>query len=135
MFFKKFQSIPANTTAASPNWQKLSVAQGTIKQWIIFFDPEAADLLHIRVEYHGTSIIPFGGEDWIEGFFTDVPFEDDIRLDVAPYVLDILAYNEDDTFPHEYFIHPIIISDKSVKPGAPAFDIKAAWNKLFGGGE
>jgi len=133
MFFKKFQSIPSNTTAASPNWQKLSVAQGTIKQWIIFFDPEAADLLHIRVEYHGTSIIPFGGKDWIEGFFTDVPFEDDIKLDVAPYVLDIFAYNEDDTHPHEYFIHPIIIADKPVRVAEEAFNFREAFSNFFGG--
>lgn len=135
MLFKKYRSVPANTTADNPDWQKLHVTKGAIKQWIIFFDPEAANLLHVRIEYHGSSLIPFGGTDWIEGFFSAAPWEDNIELDGAPYVLDIYAYNEDDTYPHEYYIHPIILREKPVKLGAPAFDVRAAWNRIFGGGE
>lgn len=120
MLYKISRSVPANTTAENPDWQKLSVCQGDIKQWIIFFDPEAANLLHVRVEYHGSSIIPFGGQDWIVGFFTDVPFNDNIKLDATPYVLDIYAYNEDDANPHEYYVHPIILREKPVKPLGPS---------------
>ena len=100
MLYKKFRSVPANTTAAAPDWQKLKVTKGSIKQWVIFFDPEAANLLHVRVEYHGTSIMPWGGKDWLVGFFTDTPLDDNILLDAAPYELDIYAYNEDDSYPH-----------------------------------
>lgn len=134
MLFKTFQSVAANTTKLSPSWKKLKITKGEIVQWVIFFDPEAANLLHVRVEYHGTSIVPFGGKDWIEGFFSDGPITDSILLDTPPYELDIFAYNEDDTFPHEYYIHPVIIADKPMKVGEPGFNVKAAWNKLFGGG-
>jgi len=102
MLFKKFRSVPANTTILNPDWQKLDIAKGTIKQWLIFFDPEAADLLHVRIEYHGTQIMPFSGSEWLVGFFTDAPMEDNIEIGYLPYVLDIFAYNEDDTYPHEY---------------------------------
>jgi hypothetical protein len=112
LLFRTFKSIPANTAATTPDKEKLTVCKGTIKQWIIFFDPEAADMLHVRVEYHGSSIMPFGGKDWILGFFSDNPFNDNVALDSPPYELDIYAYNEDDTFEHEYYIHPIIIRDK-----------------------
>jgi len=118
LLFKGFRSVPANTTANNPDWQKLRVTKGTIKQWVIFFDPEAANLLHVRVEYHGTSIIPFGGKDWIVGFFTDAPFVDNLQLDDAPYELDIFAYNESTTNEHEYYVHPIITRENAVTPAA-----------------
>lgn len=123
MLFKKFQSVPANTTESAPNWQKLQVMKGTIKQWIIFFDPEAADLLHIKVVYHGSQLIPWAGNEWLTGFFTDNPILENIKLDVEPYVLDIYAYNEDDSFPHQYYIHPIITREEP-------FSIKAEIDRL-----
>lgn len=133
MLYKKFRSVPANTTVDNPDWQKLQVTEGAIKQWIIFFDPEAANLLHVRVAYHGSSLIPFGGKDWIEGFFSDVPFHDNIELNVAPYVLDIFAYNEDDTFEHEYYIYPVILRDKPVTVTGPSENIIDRLRTLFGG--
>jgi len=129
MLYKKLQSVPANTTAIAPNIQILPVTKGTIKQWIIFFDPEAANLLHLRVEYHGQSIIPWGGQDWVEGFFSDTPFEDNIELDGAPYELKITAYNEDDTNPHEYYVHPIIIRKEPVKVTE---GVEGLWERLKG---
>lgn len=134
MLYKKFRSVPANTTANNPNWQKLSVTKGTIKQWVIFFDPEAANLLHVRVEYHGTAIMPFGGKDWIEAFFSDAPLTDNVELDAPPYVLDIYAYNEDDANPHEYYVHPIIIREKPVTIPGPSEGLLDRFRSLFGGG-
>lgn len=129
MLYKKFRSVPANTTADNPDWQKLPVTKGTIKQWIIFFDPEAADVLHVRVEYKGSSIMPFGGKDWLVGFFTDTPLDDNIELDTPPYELDIYAYNEDDSYPHEYYIHPIILREKPVVVGE---GIEGVWDRIKG---
>ena len=119
MLFKKFRSVPANTTAGAPDWQKLSVAKGTIEQWVIFADPEAANLLHIRVEYHGTQIMPFSGSEWLVGFFSNTPIKDNIAINDPPYILDIFAYNEDDSYPHEYYIHPIIIPPMPVEITQP----------------
>lgn len=129
MLYKKFWSVPANTTAENPDKQVLKVTKGTIKQWIIFFDPEAANVLHVRVEYHGSPIMPFAGEDWIVGFFTDAPLDDNIELDVPPYELDIYAYNEDDSYPHEYYIHPIILREK---PVVVTEGIEGLWDRLKG---
>jgi len=132
MLFKKFRSVPANTTEAAPDWQKLTVAKGVIKQWIIFTDPEAANLLHIRIDYHGSTLIPFGGKDWIEGFFDNTPFFENIELDVPPYVLDIYAYNEDDANPHEYFVHPVIIKEKPISLAVPSESYLDRLRNIFG---
>lgn len=134
MLPKIVRSVPANTTKDLPDWQKLAVPEGTIVQWIIFFDPEAADLLHVRVEYHGTSIIPWGGKEWIEAFFSSAPIFDNILIDKPKYELDIFAYNEDDTHAHEYFIHPVIIREEPVKIPEVSQEVLKSWKKLFGGG-
>ena len=133
MMFKKFQSIPANTTSSNPNWQKLQVVKGTIVQWVIFSDPEAANLLHMRVFYHGVQLIPFSKDEWLEAFFDNTPITESIKLDAPPYVLDIYAYNEDDSYAHEYYIQPVIIPDK---PITVTEGIEGVWERLrdfFGG--
>lgn len=134
MLFKKFHSVPANTTEAAPDWQKLAVCNGTIIQWVIFFDPEAANMLHVRVEYHGVSIMPWGGKDWMVGFFTDTPLKDSLKIDASPYVLDIYAYNDDDSYPHEYYIHPIITTVKPVTPAEVDEETRLALEELLGEG-
>lgn len=133
MLYKSFRSVAANTTKLAPDWQKLKVTKGTIKQWIIFSDPEAADMLHFKVKYHGTTIMPFEQDDWVEGFLEPIVVSDNIELDASPYVLDIYAYNEDDTFPHEYYIHAVIIRDKPVELPTPQPGILERWKKLLGG--
>jgi len=133
MLYKKFRSVPANTTEDDPDWQKLKVTKGTIKQWVIFFDPEAANVLHVRVEYHGSSIMPWGGKDWLVGFFTDTPLDDNIELDGPPYELDIYAYNEDDSHPHEYYIHPILLREKPVTIEPPSMTIPERFIEFFRG--
>jgi hypothetical protein len=133
MLSKSYRSVPANTTAHAPDWQKLQVTRGVIKQWVIFFDPEAANLLHISIEYHGSRILPFSGDRWLTGFFSSTPFEDNIAIPDPPYVLDIYAYNEDDTFPHEYYIHPIIITEEPVEVTAISEGILAKIKSVIPG--
>lgn len=135
MLFKKFQSIPANTTAAAPNWQKLKILPGTIVEWIIFFDPKAADLLNIRVVYHNMQLVPFSPDTWLNAFFTSQPFKENIEIKLPPYELDIYAYNLDDTFPHQYFIHPIIIQKKPLKIPETDKEISTFWQQFLEGGE
>lgn len=134
MLFKEHQSVPANTTESNPNWQKFRVEKGTIRQWIVFFDPESADLLHVRVFYQGSQILPFSQDKWLTAFFTDSPFEENIELNVPPYVLDIKAYNEDSRHPHEYFVHCVILRDQPVRPGSFTQTFMNRWRQMFGGG-
>lgn len=111
MLYKLSHSVSANTTAKDPDWQKLQVMQGRIKQWVMFPNPEAADQLHIRIVYHGYNIFPWGGDSWFTLAYHHPRIEENINLDIPPYELDVYAYNEDDKYPHEYYIHPIIICE------------------------
>ena len=135
MIFKDHVTIPANTSANTPVWQQFKVMQGTITQWLIFSDPEAADLLHYKASYQGSQLIPFRGDDWLEGFLEPITLTENIELDKPPYVIDLRAYNEDDTFSHEVWFYVNIIKEEPVQPfkvGESAFQ---KFRKLFAGGE
>lgn len=134
MLFKKYVSVPANTPMNTPVWEKFKVMKGTITQWIIFSDPEAADLLHFKVSYQGSQLIPFRGDSWIEGFLKPIIITENIELDKPPYILDIYAYNEDDTFPHEIYIHPNIVTKEPLSPLSSNANAFERFKNMFSGG-
>lgn len=79
--------------------------------------------------------MPWGSGNWIEGFFSDAPLFEDLEIDTPPYELTVEAYNEDDSYPHEYFVHPILLPDKPVKPVESG--VEGLWDRMKGflGGE
>ncbi len=135
MLYKKSYSVPANTATASPNHQRLQISKGRITGWIVFSPEEAADLLRLRVEYHGAQIFPFSGSEWAYGLFIPQLIPDDIAVEESPYFLDIYAINQDDSYAHEYNIHVIIEPEVTMRPSSSA---TAAWfdrfANIFGGG-
>lgn len=116
MLYGHHRSVPANTTQDNPDKQTLAITKGTIMGWVIFFDPEAANLLHVRVEYHGFKILPYGELEAIVGFLKPVTLEESIKIEKEPAELKIIAWNEDDSYQHEYYIHPIVIPPSAVSP-------------------
>ena len=135
MLYKINRDVPANTAIAAPDWQKLQVCKGTIKEWIIFCPEECADLMKFKVRYKGHQLIPFSRDEWIDAFFIPTKIIDNLELDVSPYVLDIYAYNLDTRYNHEYNVYCNVLKDKPVTAAPSGFDFKAAWDKLFRGGQ
>jgi len=129
VLYKKYASIPANTTAAAPNWQKLQVCKGTIKEWIVFCPEECADLMKFKVRYKGHQILPFNRDEWMDALRSPIPIKENLELKVPPYVLDVYAYNLDDSYSHEYNIYADILRTESVTPGD---ETAGLWDKIKG---
>ena len=134
MLYKINRDVPANTAIASPDWQKLQVCKGTIKEWIVFCPDECADLMKFRVFYHGHQILPANADEWMDALRSPSPIMENVKLDVPPYVLDVYAFNLDDSYSHEYNVYSNIIREEPFVPPKSGFDFKSAWSKLFGGG-
>ena len=134
MLFKLSRSVPKNTAASAPDWQKLKLDRGTLVQWLIQMPEEAADLLKFRVEYHHTQILPFTGSTWMYGLFEPTVIQENLLVHDAPYTLDVYAINSDDTHAHEYNIYANIITDKPVAPGGVSASAIERFKSLFGGG-
>jgi len=133
LLYKINRDVPANTAIASPDWQKLQVCKGTIKEWIVYGPSEAADITKFRVEYKGTQIFPFTRDEWMEVFPTPIKFIENLTLDASPYVLDVYAYNTGDRLSHEDNLYVNVLRDKPFVPPASGFDFRSKWNSLFGG--
>jgi len=134
LLFKIRRSVPANTLASNPDFQKLSIAKGTIIEWLVQMPTECADITQLRVEYHNTQILPFSGSTWLYGLFEPTPIRENIKIDDGPYDLDIYAFNLDDSYSHEYNLYCNVEPVKPITPGeimAPGW-----WDQfkgLFGG--
>jgi len=124
MYFSDIYSVPINTTASSPAWRKLEIAKGTIKEFILYGPDEKADQVHVKVEYHKEKILPFGGVEYMYPFDSSQPITAEIEIMDPPYVLDIYAYNEDDSYTHEYIFGVVL---KPVKPVKPGETLEAGW--------
>lgn len=135
MMFKDSYSVPANTTTTAPCWRKLQICKGTITGWMVYMPEEAADLLQVKIEYHGTQLYPFTRGEWAYGLFEPELIPEEIPIDQPPYELDILAVNTDDTNTHEYNVH-VVVSPKTGAEAVPS--TSASWfdklRELFGGG-
>jgi len=129
VLYKKYASIPANTTVAAPNWQKLQVCKGTIKEWIVFCPEECADLMKFKVRYKGNQLLPFSRDEWMDALRSPIPIKENLELKVPPYVLDVYAYNLDDSYSHEYNIYADILRTESVTPGD---ETAGLWDKIKG---
>jgi hypothetical protein len=134
MLFHYNGIVPAGTTLQDPYWQKLTIRQGTIVQWIVFEPEECADLVKFWVEYHGTQILPFNPDEWMYGFFVPTGIPESVEISDAPFTLDFYAINEDDSYYHEYHVYVNVEPAKPVKPGSS--EEESAWerfNAFFGG--
>lgn len=132
MLFKLRRSVPSNTTKTSPDWRKLKITKGTITQWIVFQPIQASNLCQFRVEYHGTHILPVTPHEYLYGFFKATVFEDNIKIDGAPYELDIFAFNDDTKFAHEYNLYVNVFPEKAYTPAELSEEDKAALEALLG---
>jgi hypothetical protein len=105
LLYKIQRSVPAQTTKTAPDKQTLKISKGTIIQWVIYMPEECADLMQFRVYYGGHILLPYNEDFWMHGFFVPTTIPDDVNIDGAPYELDVVAYNDDDSYSHEYNLY------------------------------
>ena len=117
MLFKIHRSVPANTARQTPDFQKLSIAKGTIIEWLVQMPEECADIMQLRVEYHNTQILPFSGSTWLYGMFEPTVIKDTFLVDDGPCALDFYAFNLDDSYGHEYNVFCNVEPAKPITPG------------------
>ena len=91
--------------------------------------------MKFKIAYQGHQIFPVSRDEWMDALQKNAPVLENLELKVSPFVLDIFAYNLDDTYTHEYNIYVNILRDKPFVAPTSNFDTTAAWSNLFGGGD
>lgn len=135
MIYKMRNKVAANTTENTSEETRLKIAHGVIMEWDIGGAPEGADLLHLKIFYGGQQVIPFNREADVWPSLMKRPFTEYFPVIEEPFELVFEAWNTDDSFPHEYWVHvtvlpPIIAGLVTVSRG-----IISKFQKLFGRGE
>lgn len=134
MLYKKSHSVAITTTEAAPDTQILKVSKGVLNLWVVYMTQESANYLKLRVKYHGVQVYPFTQQEAIKAWFKPIGVSDNLLIDTPPYELTVEAWNTAPTNSHEYHVHANIEPAKPVKVAEGGFDLRAAWNRIFGGG-
>jgi len=104
MLFTFSITAPANTPKDSPVTQTLKLRAGVITKIAVQIPAGHAALAHLAIKHGETTIIPWGDDQWLEGDDFDPKWDEDILLPSEPAELTAVAWNEDDTYPHTFYI-------------------------------
>jgi len=115
MLFTFSITAPANTPKTAPATKELRLKEGVITKISVLIPPGHAALAHLAIYDGETQIMPWGEDQWLEGDDETVPWEPDYELPSEPARLEARAWNEDDTYPHTFYIR-IWVDPAKVKP-------------------
>jgi hypothetical protein len=102
MLFTFTVSAPANTPETAPVKETLRLKSGMITKISVKIPSGHAGLAHLGIFDGETMIMPWGEDQWIQGDDEEIVWEPDYILPSEPAVLEARAWNEDDTYTHEF---------------------------------
>jgi len=106
--------VPANTPSLSPVTHELRLARGIISRVEIEFPPGCAGLVMARVLYRERQIYPTNPEGYFRADGYTISFDDDRLINSTPYHVKLVAWSEDDTFPHTISFRFLVVHEVSV---------------------
>lgn len=109
MIYKASDSVAANTTEATAEETRLKVTHGVVLEWDIGAFEEGADLLHLKIFRGDHQLVPFNRDADILPALLKKPFQEHYEVVQEPYELIFKAWNEDDSYPHRYWVHVTVL--------------------------
>ena len=100
MFYDFAITIAADTAESDAVTQNLKLTKGVLHRFEVQFPAGCAGLAHIRFEQGAAHLFPTDPEG---NFATDdftIAFDDKVELVTAPFTIQAIAWNLDDTYPH-----------------------------------
>jgi len=114
LFTFSIEAAP-KTPKERPATKTLKLHAGVITKISILIPVGHAALAHLAIYDGETQIMPWGEDQYIEGDGETIVWEPDYVLASEPARLEARAWNEDDTYPHTFYIR-IWVEAKPVKP-------------------
>ncbi len=100
MVYTKTVTTPANTTEANKVRTQLKVVRGLIYRFELYIPPGASGLVHTYLMDSSTPLYPSTPGETFFGDGITISFEDLYEVNSEIRLLDIWAYNLDDTYDH-----------------------------------
>lgn len=134
MLYHHQRSVPKDTNAPAFDIQKMKITRGIIDRWIVVMPVECADLMQFQVEYHGAPVFPRNKDGWVKQGLSGIGISDNIRIDDSPFTLDIIAFNDDDTYAHEYNLYVNVVTEEPLDLSMPSSaGLLEKFRSIFGG--
>jgi len=124
MLFTFVVTAPANTPWNQPAKQEMKLRAGIITKISVLIPAGHQGLAHLAIKSGETQIIPEGAGEWIEGDDESPEWLEEIELPSEPASLNASAWNEDDTYPHSFYIRIWVTEEKAA--ASPGIQEKAA---------
>lgn len=105
--FKEIPNLP-NTFESNANLTTIPLNEGRIDRIDVSFPDGCVGLTRFKMMYHGTQVLPFNLNESIgyNNHVLQIPMSLDI--DTAPFELQILTFNLDDTYSHTLTVGIVI---------------------------
>jgi len=104
VFYSRSIKVLANTSEANASEETIDLSHGVISKVIFRPRPGHASLLHVRVFHRRHQIFPDNADDDLHGDTFPLEWEEWYEMFEMPFTLTILAWNDDDTYPHTFDI-------------------------------
>lgn len=115
MFYSKVIAIPAQTYPEAPIKGTLTIAEGTIRRLWIRWRYGIGNLGGARLQYASFVYWPLSLGEWFPSSDFPIEFEENFLVETEPHELEVLAYNEDDVYPHELFVACLVLREKPLR--------------------
>lgn len=100
MFYDLSLTIPKNTSEAVPLELPLILCRGVINHVEIGFPPGCAGLAHLQIRRALHQLWPTNPSGSFNTDGYNILFDEAYELFFEPYLVDLVAWNLDDTYPH-----------------------------------
>lgn len=117
MIYTLTKAVPINGTVATARQYKMPVTAGLIYQFELYLPPGSSGLLHVMVTDGGFQVWPSEPGEWFFGDDTLIAFPDRYYVSSPAHLLDVWAYNEDDSFAHAFQVRIGQVSDPALISG------------------
>jgi len=91
-----------------------------VTDFSLLFPPGPCGLLKVAVFYGLKKLYPYGEDQWFAGDNCEVRFSDELPLPESPCRLRIVAVNEDEAYPHAFFVW------MRTRPPRPRVEVRVA---------
>lgn len=116
MYYDFSFTIPANTAQALPHTEDVKLTHGVVHRVEIGFPKGCAGLAHLQIRRGLHQVWPTNPAG---SFNTDgytIPINEYYKLFAEPYILTLVGWNLDDTFPHTLEVRFGILPEKVLMP-------------------
>lgn len=117
MWYYEKVSIPYSTDQSNPVKQTLEIEKGIIEYIEVEIPAGHVGLTGLYITYNTIQIVPFNKDGFIYGNNHVFHIPLDYKVNNPPYELEIIAWNDDDTYPHAFGVG-VMMKDKAVEAQA-----------------